>query len=360
MRGRAPSRDFWRDRNVLVTGHTGFKGSWLTHLLHGLGARIHGFSIGLPTIPCHFGVSGTAQLLTTDARGDINDASSVRDAVRRSNPSVILHLAAQPIVIEGYRDPVGTFGTNVMGTLNVLEAARQAVGVEAVIVVTTDKVYRNRATTAPYLENDPLGGDDPYSASKAASEMVAKAYRHLPTEARPRIVTVRAGNVIGGGDWSPWRLLPDLFAAMEADQPLLLRNPHATRPWQHVLDPLTGYLILAQSIASNSDPSFPTAWNFGPDAASVRTVLEVISRLETVTRRTIQVDPVVEPGPKEHQLLALDSARARELLAWRPRWGFDEAVDRTAAWHAAFVGGRDMRSFTHSQIAAYEDGLNQE
>ncbi len=345
----------WAERHVLMTGHTGFKGSWLSLWLSRLGARVTGFSDDVPTEPSLYELAGVAESVTS-LRGDVADLDAVRGAVEDAQPSVLFHLAAQPLVRAAYDDPVTTFRTNVLGTVHALEAARLASHpVDAVVVVTTDKCYENRAWDHGYRESDRLGGRDPYSASKAAAELVTRSYRDalLAPTGGPRVVTVRAGNVIGGGDWAADRLLPDLIRAASSPEPrLTLRNPTAQRPWQHVLDCLAGYLLLTERLLG--DASLAGAWNFGPDVARSATVEEVVTRF--VDRLDQAVDIAVEPDEHRHEelLLALDATRARRRLGWEPRFSIEEAIASTADWYAAHLRGEDVRDLTTRQIDAYQ------
>ena len=348
----------WESRRVLVTGHTGFKGGWLSHWLSFLGADVHGMALNPLATPNLFGVTGVKSILSTDKRGDITDFDQVKDALSTSQPEVVFHLAAQPLVRESYADPLGTLRTNVMGTANVLEAVRSCPSVRAVIVVTTDKVYRNKESQHAYREPDELGGVDPYSASKSCAELVVASYMASYFTGldghSPAIATVRAGNVIGGGDWSLDRLLPDGLRAADANEPLSLRSPTATRPWQHVLDPLAGYLALAEQLLESGEKVLPSTWNFGPDAAGTVPVRSVVGLIESALGQPIKVVTETDTdSPHEAGLLALDSTQARSLLGWAPRWDVQEAVQRTVDWHQAWKAGSDMASFTRLQITDY-------
>ena len=348
--------DDWRGRRVFLTGHTGFKGGWLCHCLDRLGAEIHGLALDPPTEPNLFAVSRVREMLASDVRADVRDAGAVSDALRAAAPEVVFHLAAQPLVREGYREPLGTLATNVMGTANVLEAVRHAPSVRAVVVVATDKVYENRECRHPYRETDPLGGHDPYSASKAAAEIVAASYRtsFFAKPGAARIATARAGNVIGGGDWARDRLLPDCLAAFAAGEPVRLRYPDAVRPWQHVLEPLAGYIRLAQNLLDETATGFDRAWNFGPDAGDDAAVGDVARLAAALWGPPAAVAAESETGqPPEAGLLHLDSTRARTVLGWAPRWSLRTAIERTVAWHKAWTSGTDMRALTREQIEAY-------
>jgi CDP-glucose 4,6-dehydratase len=325
---------FWQGRRVLVTGHTGFKGAWLTLWLHALGARVAGFSAAPPTEPSLFELARVAELCD-DRRGDVRDAQAVAGAVAAVRPEVVFHLAAQPIVRAALEDPAATYAVNVLGTAHVLTAARGA----AIVCVTSDKCYAPGAR--PHREGDPLGGSDPYSASKAAQEHVAAAHR---ASLGVRVATARAGNVIGGGDWGRDRLLPDLVRARESGRPLTLRHPDAIRPWQHVLDPLAGYLLLAQRLAESAE--WAQAWNFGPDEA--RTVRWVVDRVRERWPVAVRVAP---PGDAvEAPALRLDASKARSELGWAPRLDLAAGLDATVFWHDQVRAGADARAVTMSQI----------
>jgi CDP-glucose 4,6-dehydratase len=350
MTGRKPDPSFWRGRRVLVTGHTGFKGGWLCLMLDSLGAEIFGWSDRIPTAPSFFMEARVRDVLKDDLRGDVRDGSGVLAAVRRIQPATILHLAAQPLVFQGMRDPAGTFSTNVMGTVQVLEACRQSDTVRSCIVVTTDKVYKGGATSVPHSEEDELGGHEPYGASKAGAELVARSYVTLASDGRPQIATARAGNVIGGGDWSQWRLLPDLLATLDTGEELLLRNPGAVRPWQHVLDPLTGYLLLTETLESAKALDLPRSWNFGPEAQASRTVLEVVHAVERVSGHSFRIR-IEGTQSVEAEFLALSSARAREVLNWRPQWDFHASVAQTVEWHLDWRTGKDVGEISRALVS---------
>jgi CDP-glucose 4,6-dehydratase len=347
-----PDAEFWRGRKVLVTGHTGFKGAWLVAWLDRLGADVTGFALEPPTRPSLF-ESARLRERCTDRRGDVRDLDAVTAAVASAKPEVVLHLAAQPLVRASYQEPVATFATNVQGTVHVLEAVRKVGGVRAVVVVTSDKCYENRETGEAYREDDAMGGHDPYSASKGCAELATAAYRRSFFAGGPALASVRAGNVIGGGDWAADRLLPDLLQAFAAGRPALVRNPVAVRPWQHVLDPLCGYLLLAERLVRDGG-DFARAWNFGPDprgAVPVGVLATQMARLWGDGQ--LDVAPVPH-GPHEAQLLHLDPTRARTDLRWQPRLDLDTALAWTVAWHKAWVADpAAARTITQEQIAAY-------
>ncbi|WP_445288511.1 CDP-glucose 4,6-dehydratase [Variovorax atrisoli] len=347
------SRSFWQGKRVLVTGHTGFKGSWLSLWLHKSGAEVHGYALPPPTTTNLFSVASVASLLKSHATADVRDADAMQQALREADPEIVFHLAAQPLVRQSYHEPVETYATNVMGTVNLLEAVRSSSNVRTVVNVTTDKCYDNREWFWGYREGEALGGSDPYASSKACAELVTAAYRaSFLAQAGVAIATARAGNVIGGGDWADDRLVPDFFRAAHAGRPLEVRYAGATRPWQHVLEPLSGYLLLAENLASG-DPQFASAWNFGPtdeDAVPVRQLLDrLVSKVEGTQWRETGASTLHEAG-----YLKLDSSKARGLLGWRPRWALDEALDKTVAWDAAWRSGGDMQDFCLSQIEMYE------
>lgn len=346
--------EFWHGKRVLVTGHTGFKGSWLCLWLQGLGAETCGYALAPPTVPSMFVAADIARGMNS-VIGDIRDLEGVCRAMAQFQPEVVLHLAAQSLVGEGYHQPVDTYAVNVMGTVHVLEAARQTKSVRAVVSVTSDKCYENQGWVWGYRESDPLGGADPYSSSKGCAEMVTAAYRHsfFPPSADVGVATARAGNVIGGGDWQADRLVPHLLSAFIKGEPAQLRQPNAVRPWQHVLEPLSGYLALAQRLCE--DPAaFSEAWNFGPGSEAVKPVSWVAEQLGTLWGRETNWQPQEQPTFYEASTLALDSAKAQQRLPWRPVLSLEEALQWTVDWTKAFQSGNDMRAVTQSQIAEYQ------
>lgn len=343
----------WKGRSVFLTGHTGFKGGWLSLLLASRGAKVHGYALAPPTTPSFFQATRLAGTLSSSTIADIRDEGSLRRALADARPEVVFHLAAQPLVRASYRNAVETFDVNVMGTVRLLDALRSVDSVRAVIVVTTDKCYSNKESRRPYSEDDPLGGHDPYSASKACAELVSQSYRlSFLNEVCIPLATARAGNVIGGGDWAPDRLLPDFLQALDRGHPLTLRSPAAVRPWQHVLEPLAGYALLAEALLRDG-ADFAEAWNFGPDESAMCSVGWLADRLCEEVSATPWVRDA-EPNPHEATLLLLDSTKAKQRLAWRPRWSIGEAVTRTVAWHKHWKNGVDMSSFSREQIDDYE------
>lgn len=349
----------WRGRPVLVTGHTGFKGGWLALWLHQLGAMVYGYALNPPTKPALFEVARIGSLLVSDMRADLADLVQLKLALSKAQPEVVFHLAAQPLVREGYRDPLGTLATNVMGTANLLEAARGVDSVRAIVLITTDKVYENREWLYPYREVDRLGGHDPYSASKAASEIVAACYRASFFDEKKghpvHVATARAGNVIGGGDWAVDRLVPDCLRAFAAGESVRLRFPRAVRPWQHVLEPLAGYLLLAEHLLAPDGAKLARAWNFGPDASGDATVGEVAELAAQFWAKDARVERAPAAGhPHEAAMLRLDSTSARNELGWKPRWPLEHAIKQTVAWHHAWIRGADMTAVSLDQIRAHQ------
>jgi CDP-glucose 4,6-dehydratase len=351
MRSALPNAGFWRDRRVLVTGSTGFKGAWLSLWLERMGAKVSGLGLDPMTDPSLYALAGLAQRSDTRIL-DMRDALAVADVVREIEPEIVLHLAGQALVRAGYLDPIGTFATNVMGTANLLNAVRATGRARVCVVITSDKVYRNLEHPYPYREEDRLGGHDPYSASKAAAELVTGSY--VDAFLRDRGVAVasaRAGNVIGGGDWSADRLIPDAVRAWTRQQPVVIRRPDAIRPWQHVLEPLAGYLRLAERLWQEPDLAGP--YNFGPATHDAATVRQVISRARDAFGQGAIVWGDGTEGPHEAARLTLEVAKARILLGVEPRWSLKEAVDRTLRWYREQVAGADAASLCHADIDAF-------
>lgn len=347
-------REFWAGRRVLITGHTGFKGSWLALWLASLGARVSGFALQPATRPSLWKMV-EMQVEIDSTIGDVRDPDHLNSALAKSCPEIVFHLAAQSLVRASYDDPVLTFATNVMGTVNLLQAVRRTPGVRAVINVTSDKCYANRALERGCREDDPMGGRDPYSSSKGCAELVTEAFRASYFDfARgdAAIATARAGNVIGGGDWAVDRIVPDIVRAVIRGEPVSIRNPEAIRPWQHVLEPLAGYMRLAEQLCEAPE-GFAEGWNFGPserDAASVATVANTILcdwEAETGWERA--------PGPHSHEArtLLLDSAKARSRLGWQPRMNLATALEWTVEWYKGQAGGGDAKALTLGQIDRY-------
>jgi CDP-glucose 4,6-dehydratase len=344
----------WAGRRVLVTGDTGFKGSWLSLWLHALGAEVTGFALPPPTTPSLFAAARIDELID-HIEGDVRDLAALQRTVAEARPEAIFHLAAQPLVRLSYEQPVETYATNVMGTVHLLEAARQVGSVRAIVCVTSDKCYENREWVWPYRESDPMGGHDPYSSSKGCAELVVSAWRNSYFSGEgPALASVRAGNVIGGGDWAVDRLVPDLVRAFEAGASPLIRSPDAVRPWQHVLEALGGYLLLAERLLAG-ERGFADAWNFGPSDEDARPVSWIVERMRAAWGgETGLARP--DPGPRPHEagLLRLDCSKARAALGWRPALALEEALTWIVEWHKAVGQGGDARTVTHEQIASYQ------
>jgi CDP-glucose 4,6-dehydratase len=349
---------FWRGRRVLITGHTGFKGGWLTLLLHHMGAEIAGLSDAVPTTPSLFEAARLGECLAADLRQDIRDFAALTAAADAFRPEIVFHLAAQPLVRFGYARPLETFAVNAIGAANCLEMVRRNPSVRSAIIVTSDKVYADQAWDFAYRESDRLGGADPYSASKACAELIAQAYRQGfgldGSDGRQVVATVRAGNVVGGGDFSPDRLVPDLVRAIEAGTLPTLRHPTAIRPWQHVLDPLLGYLRLAELLFRGETRE--SGWNFGPAPASSVDVAQFVRRFAISWGTRLDPATSIAHQPRETQALRLDSTRAAVSLGWTPRLSFDAMLDLTTAWYRAFLNGDDMAPVSRRQAAVSLDG----
>jgi CDP-glucose 4,6-dehydratase len=331
---------FWRDRPVFLTGHTGFKGAWLTLWLARMGARVTGYSLAPETTPNLFDRAGVVSHCHSII-GDIRDSDALRRAMEAAEPEIVLHLAAQALVRRSYREPIETFASNVMGTVNCLDAVRHTPSVRATVVVTSDKCYENKGWEWAYRENEPMGGHDPYSSSKGCSELVAAAYRSsfFDDEGTSRVATARAGNVIGGGDWSEDRLIPDMIRAFTAHRSVEIRAPASTRPWQHVLEPLHGYLRLAEVLAGQDGRSYADGWNFGPVDADCRPVSYIVDRLANGWGQGAAWHLSEVPQPYEANVLKVDASKARARLGWAPRLDLDQALDWTIDWYRAFDGG---------------------
>lgn len=344
---------FWKNRRVFITGHTGFKGSWMTLWLQMMGADVHGYALPPPTTTNLFDVANIGQDIRSTI-GDVRDLDHLQAAMQGHRPEIVFHLAAQPLVRLSYHEPVRTMGTNVMGTVHLLEAVRRLDSVRVVVNVTTDKCYENREWIYAYREGERLGGHDPYSASKACAEMVSSAYqRSFLGAADVRLATARAGNVIGGGDWAADRLVPDIFRAFEQRHPVAIRHPNATRPWQHVLEPLCGYLVLAQRLHANDGRDFTGAWNFGPREEDARPVHWIVEHL--ADRWGDGACSVLDVQPRQHEAhhLRLDITKAKSLLGWRPAWDLCQALDATVRWHRHWLNGGDVAAFCRRQIREY-------
>lgn len=350
--------DFWRGKRVLITGHTGFKGGWLSLWLQQAGAELIGYSLAAPTRPSLFELAGIARGMRS-LEGDVRDLQRLDATIREHRPEIVLHLAAQPLVRESYRDPVSTYATNVMGTVHLLEAVRRAESVRAVVVVTSDKCYENREWASGYRENEAMGGFDPYSSSKGCAELVTAAYRNsfftggAERGAKPLVASTRAGNVIGGGDWADDRLVPDVVRAFAAGRAVIIRNPHAIRPWQHALEPLHGYLMLAERLY-NGEASFAEGWNFGPHDADTQSVSWIVQRLADAWGNGAAWVSDSRENPHEAHHLKLDCSKARNVLGWTPKLAIDAAIEWTVEWYRCHRAGGDLRRLTHDQIVRYQ------
>lgn len=343
---------FWSGKRVLLTGHTGFKGSWLSLWLQSMGVDLKGFALEPPTSPSLFLEARVADGMISEI-GDICDYEAVQKVVSSFKPEIVIHMAAQPLVRYSYKNPIETFATNVMGTVHLLEAIRQTGSVKAIVNVTTDKCYENKEWVWGYREDEPMGGFDPYSSSKGCSELVTSAYRRSYfSETGIALATARAGNVIGGGDWAEDRLIPDILRAFEMQQPVVIRNPNSTRPWQHVLEPLSGYLTIAERLWE-SPKAYAEGWNFGPREEDARPVDWIVDRM--AGKWGDGASCKIDGGDHLHEAnyLKLDISKARHRLSWSPRWALDEALDKIVEWHQAWLAKKDARALCLEQINQY-------
>lgn len=345
---------FWKGKKVFITGHTGFKGSWLSLWLQSMGAEIKGFSLAPHTSPSLFYEANVGEKMES-VFGDIRDKDCVFDSMIQFNPDVIFHMAAQPLVRASYREPIDTYSTNIMGTLNVLEGARYCSNLKAVVNVTTDKCYANNEWDWGYRENEPMGGFDPYSSSKACSELVTSAYRSsFFKKSGIAVATARAGNVIGGGDWSEDRLIPDILNAFVNKKPVVIRNPNSIRPWQHVLEPLSGYLILAEKLFVNGQ-SFAEGWNFGPYDQDVQTVLWIVEKMTSDWNHKENWKIDSDEQPHEANYLKLDISKAKNLLGWKPSWDLTVTIDKIIKWHQSWISGTNAQALCLAQINEFQN-----
>jgi CDP-glucose 4,6-dehydratase len=356
------NRGFWKDRKVLVTGHTGFKGSWLSLWLEALGAEPVGYSIGVPTVPSLYELAHVADDMTA-ITGDVRDLDHLKAVMAKHKPDIVIHMAAQSLVRLSYEDPIETYSTNIMGTVNVLEAVNRSDSVRALLVITSDKCYENQDWVWGYRETDPMGGHDPYSSSKGCAELVTSAYiRSFFSKKQSRttpvfVASTRAGNVIGGGDWASDRLVPDIMRAILRKQPVVIRYPQAVRPWQHVLEPLRGYLVLAEKLWDQG-VEFVGAWNFGPNDDDARPVSVVTEALTTLWGKNASWKTDTIEHPYEAKYLKLDCSKARSLLRWNPVLNIEQSLVWIVEWYRAYSRGEDMRKITQNQIARYEAIVN--
>lgn len=348
--------EFWRDKKVFLTGHTGFKGSWAALWLQSMGAQVKGYALAAPTTPSLFDQAQVAIGMQSEI-GDIRDAAKLAQSMKSFNPDILIHMAAQPLVRLSYRDPVDTYSTNVMGTVHVFEAARQCSNLRAIVNITTDKCYENREWEWGYRENEPMGGHDPYSNSKGCAELVTSAYQrsffHLPHTAN--LASVRAGNVIGGGDWAEDRLIPDILRAFEKKQPVVIRNPLATRPWQHVLEPLAGYFILVEKLFDADGKAFAEGWNFGPREEDAKPVQWIVEELVNDWGNGASWQLDTSENPHEANFLKLDISKVAHRLKWKPRWNLATALEKIVHWHQHWLGGESARQLCLQQIEQFEN-----
>ncbi|WP_349746933.1 CDP-glucose 4,6-dehydratase [Pseudomonas frederiksbergensis] len=344
---------FWKGKKVFLTGHTGFKGSWLSLWLQGMGAQVKGFALTPPTAPALFDEARVGEGMQSEI-GDIRDLQAVTESMTGFDPDIVIHMAAQPLVRLSYREPVETYATNVMGTLHVLEAARQCPNLKAIVNVTTDKCYENQEWEWGYREDEPMGGHDPYSNSKGCVELLTSAYRKsfFNGEKSAALASARAGNVIGGGDWAEDRLIPDILRAVEKNHPVIVRNPQATRPWQHVLEPLGGYLVLAQHLWEHGH-TFAQGWNFGPRDEDARPVEWILNHMVETWGAGASWELDEDPQPHEARYLKLDISKARARLNWTPTWDLETTLIRIVNWHRAWLHGEDMRTCCMHEIDGY-------
>lgn len=358
MEGLDMNSVFWNGKRVLLTGHTGFKGSWLSLWLQSMGAQVVGYALAPPTDPSLFEVADLSKGMTSII-GDIRDLEHLRTVFSEHRPEIVFHMAAQPLVRYSYAEPVETYSTNVMGTVNLLEAVRSTSSVKAVVNVTSDKCYENREWVWGYRENEAMGGYDPYSNSKGCSELITAAYRNSyfnPERYKDHgvaVATARAGNVIGGGDWAVDRLIPDIMHAIMQGEPVNIRNPHSIRPWQHVLEPLSGYLLLAQKLYEEG-ADFAEGWNFGPNDTDAKPVQWVVESLTRAWGEGASWKLDGMEHPHEAHYLKLDCSKAKSLLNWAPRWTLEQTVQQICIWHKAFQVGADMQALCLHQINQYE------
>ena len=349
--------DFWRGKRVLLTGHTGFKGSWLSLWLQSLGAEVHGLALEPPTTPNLFTVAQVEAGMASHTIGDIRDLATVQKAMQAARPDIVIHMAAQPLVRLSYAEPVQTYATNVMGTVHVLEAARSPPNVKAIVVVTTDKCYENKEWAWGYRENEPMGGHDPYSNSKGCAELVTSAYRNSFFQSSGiALASARAGNVIGGGDWAADRLVPDILRAFEQNQPVTIRNPHATRPWQHVLEPLSGYLTLAEHLYTKGQ-AYAEGWNFGPKDDDAQPVQWIVEHMVNAWGCGASWQQDGGAHPHEANYLKLDISKAKARLGWQPRWPLATALELITTWHQACLDKNDMKKLCLAQIQQYSSAI---
>ena len=344
---------FWKDRKVFITGHTGFKGSWLSLWLNELGAHVTGYALSPTSEQALYNQASVYHSLVHSTFADIRDLETFKKEMQAAEPSIVIHLAAQPLVIDSYLDPINTYSTNVMGTVNMFEAVRSTSSVKAVLNITTDKCYENNGQLLGYKENDPIGGHDPYSSSKGCAELVSATYqKSFFHESSIALATARAGNVIGGGDWAKDRIIPDAMRAFVNHKKLLVRNPNSIRPWQHVLEPLYGYLMLCQQLI-NKNNVYSGSWNFGPNEEDAKSVSVIADIMANSWGDNAQWQEDNDEHPHEANYLKLDCTKAKNILKWTPIWSLDHALVETVKWYKAFYSNEDMNKFTLNQIEKY-------
>lgn len=346
--------EFWNGKRVFLTGHTGFKGSWLSLWLQQMGAIVKGYALEPNTSPNLFELAEVANHMESEI-GDITNLSQIKDSMHTFNPDILIHMAAQPLVRLSYEEPVLTYATNVMGTVNVLEAARTCKNLKAIVSVTTDKCYENKEWVWGYRENEPMGGHDPYSSSKGCAELVTSAYRNsfFNSENSAAIASARAGNVIGGGDWADDRLIPDILKSFEKKSPVIVRNPMATRPWQHVLEPLSGYLVLAEHLFTEGK-SYAEAWNFGPKDEDCKPVSWILDKMVSNWPEEASWELDKNNNPHEAGYLKLDCSKAASKLNWQPKWNLDFTLGKIINWHQRFLIGSNIQDECLNEIAEYQ------
>jgi len=352
VRGKV-NAEFWKDKRVFLTGHTGFKGSWLSLWLQSMGSVVKGYALEPNTSPALFNEAKVAENMNSEI-GDIKDLKQISSSMESFNPDILIHMAAQPLVRLSYVEPVDTYATNVMGTVNVLESARRCANLKAIVSVTTDKCYENNEWEWGYRENEPMGGHDPYSSSKGCAELVTSAYRRsfFSEEGSAAVASARAGNVIGGGDWAADRLVPDILRAFEKSESVVVRNPLSTRPWQHVLEPLSGYLVLAQELYENGQ-EYAEGWNFGPRDEDCQSVEWILNKMVAKWGEGARWELDKNNNPHEAGFLKLDCSKAAQRLKWTPQWKLDEALDLIVKWHQAFIQGGDVKKECLDEINKY-------
>ena len=350
---------FWKDKKILVTGHTGFKGSWLSVWLKELGANVIGYSLAPPTNPSLFELANVAEGMCS-ITGDVRDIEHLKSVSQKYSPEILIHMAAQSLVVESHKDPYGTYTTNVLGTLNILEAIRHSDSIKVVIIITSDKCYKNNEWVWGYREDDSLGGIDPYSNSKACAELITSAYRDSyfrktnTSSKNVAVATVRAGNVIGGGDWAENRLIPDVMQSLASNNRVTIRNPNSTRPWQFVMEPLDGYLTLAEQLWTHG-AEYAEGWNFGPNENDAQTVFQIVKKLGQLWGTHVAWEELHQPYPQEANYLKLDCSKARYKLKWAPKLDLDTTLKWVVEWYKSYNNAEDMEKLTKSQVVAYQN-----